>query len=128
MDKDWSTDYIYFYLFIFLKESSYREAIEILHEAVKKADINEVIDILKRMNNEEVHSSIFLRSSNCFFQKNIFFFYRKCNMNVFGRMSLHFFQMEAEILADDVSQYCHIQLENRPQINRKLWLKMWGKL
>ena len=35
-------------------ESSYREAIEILHEAVKKADINEVIDILKRMNNEEV--------------------------------------------------------------------------
>lgn len=67
MDKDWSTDYIYFYFFIFLKESSYKEAIEILHEAVKQADINEVIDILKRMNNEEVHSSIFLRSSNWFF-------------------------------------------------------------
>ena len=29
-------------------------------------------------------------------------------------------QMEAEILADDVRQHCQIQLENKPQINRKL--------
>jgi hypothetical protein len=65
-------NYIYFYLFIFLKESSYREAIEILHEAVKKADINEVIDILKRMNNEEVHSS---NSSSSKFKSQYFIFF-----------------------------------------------------
>ena len=77
--------------FSFKKVSSYRDPIEILHEAVQKADIDEVIDILKRYNNEEVHSSIFLRSSDFFLEKHIFFFYRKCNMNVLGRMSSQFF-------------------------------------
>jgi len=42
------------------KVSSYRDAIEHLDKAVKKADIDEVIDILKRYNNEKVHSSIFV--------------------------------------------------------------------
>ena len=77
-------------LFSFKKVSSYREAIEILQAAVQKADIDEVIDILKRYKNEEVHSSIFLRSSDFFLEKHIFFFYRKCNMNVFCRMSWQF--------------------------------------
>ena len=31
----------------------------------------------------------------------------------------NFSQMEAEILADDVRQHYHIQLENKPQKNRK---------
>ena len=60
-------------LFSFKNVSSYREAIEILHEAVKKANIDEVIYIPKRYNNEEVHSSIFLRSSDFFFRKIYFF-------------------------------------------------------
>ena len=30
--------------------------------------------------------------------------------------------MEVERLADDVRQHCHIQLKNKPQINRKLLL------
>jgi len=32
----------------------------------------------------------------------------------------NFSQIEAERLADDVRQHCHIQLKNKPQINRKL--------
>jgi len=32
----------------------------------------------------------------------------------------NFSQIEAEILADYVRQHCDIQLENKPQINRKL--------
>jgi len=58
--------------FSFKKVSSYRDPIEILHEAIQKADIDEVIDILKRYNNEEVHSSIVLRSSDFFRKTHIF--------------------------------------------------------
>ena len=72
---------------IWRRVSSYRGDIESLHKAVNKADIDEVIDILKLYNNEEVHSSIFLRSSDfILLEKHIFVFYRKCNMNVFGLM------------------------------------------
>ena len=72
---------------IWRRVSSYRGDIESLHKAVNKADIDEVIDILKLYNTEEVHSSIFLRSSDfILLEKHIFVFYRKCNMNVFGLM------------------------------------------
>ena len=46
--------------------------------------------------------------------------------DAFGRMFLEFFlmstgrQMNAKRLADDARQHCHIQLKNRPSINRKL--------
>ena len=37
-------------------------------------------------------------------------------------------QMEAERLAEDVKQHCHIQFENKSQINRNVLLKMVVKL
>jgi len=45
-------------------------------------------------------------------------------MSVFGLIFSNFSQMETERLADDVRQHCHIQFENKSQINRNVLLKM----
>ena len=58
----------------------------------------------------------------------MFVFFRKCNMSVFGLIFSNISQMEAERLADDVRQHCHIQFENKSQINRNVLLKMVVKL
>jgi hypothetical protein len=44
-----------------------RDPIEKLDKAVKEADIDDVIDILKRYNNEKVHSSIFFKIIGLFY-------------------------------------------------------------